>query len=869
MNQTAYTQPALFSLAYGLTELWKSWGIVPHCVLGHSIGEYAAACTAGVMDWETGLRLIATRGELMQGLPAGGGMAAVMAAAEQVMPYLKDGVAIAAENGPANTVLSGPQMVLNVILADLEAKGIKTTKLKVSHGFHSPLMDPILGVFNEVSRQVVYQSPKIKMISTVTGESITANNYWARYWVSHIQQPVRFWKGIESLAAENCDVLLEIGPKPVLSTMGQACLPNSSEHESEYKSAPGLEQWLPSLRPIRYEDNNDRRTMLFSLGQLYAQGANVAWPQNNTNQIELPTYPFQRERYWIDVDKTARKRSQVTHHAHPLIGDRLSLAGTHAIHFETVISPASVPFLQEHQVFGTTVLPAVGYLEMALAAATQAEPSDTLTIDSISFHQALLLDTAQTVQVVLSNQGQQPNQQQKFEIFSLKKNKQWQLHASGSLSTELHDAGTNCIDLKQLQASCAVEIPAVECYERLQLQGVTYGSSFRAIQITYVGENQVLSRLQLPKNLLPTLSTYSLHPVLLDACLQSIAAIFIEESDSKTYLPAAIAQTQIHVSQIDADELWSHVKVTQKDSWLTADIQLISLSGELLVSLKNLRLQPATREKVLSSVQSGTRQPSIQDWFYRLNWQAEPLLEKLMAIDVQAIVQQLAGGFSDAIATPTIQSYLGLLPQLETLSLSYAVEALAGLSEENIVSTHQALFSRWVDVVSTAKLTDLPQAKALQAQLFSQHPNAKAELTLIQRCGENIANVLRGSIDPLTLLFPAGDTSDLTQLYQSSPGAQLMNQQVQETVSRLITSANRPLRILEIGAGTGGTTAHLLPHIGESSYIFTDISPMFLAKAKERFADYPTLSYQRLDIEKSIVAQGFERGGYDLVIASN
>ncbi|MEL6938588.1 MAG: SDR family NAD(P)-dependent oxidoreductase [Cyanobacteria bacterium J06598_1] len=877
LNQTAYTQPALFSLAYGLTELWQSWGIVPHCVLGHSIGEYAAACTAGVMDWETGLRLIATRGELMQGLPAGGGMAAVMAAAEQVMPYLKDGVAIAAENGPANTVLSGPQMVLNVILADLEAKGIKTTKLKVSHGFHSPLMDPILEAFNEVSRQVVYQSPQIKMISTVTGERITANNDWARYWVSHIQQPVRFWQGIESLVAESCDVLLEIGPKPVLSTMGQACLPNNSKQGS----APGLEQWLPSLRPTRYEDNNDRLTMLSSLGQLYAQGASVAWPQNNTNQIELPTYPFQRERYWIDVDKTARKPRQVTPHSHPLIGDRVSLAGTQAIHFETVISPGSVPFLQEHRVFGATVLPAVGYLEMALAAATQAKPSDTLTIDSIRFHQALLLDTAQTVQVVLSAQVQQPakqpdkqpdeqlNQQQKFEIFSLQQNKQWQLHASGSLSADPNNAEADCIDLKQLQASCAVEVSAVKCYERLQLQGVIYGNSFRAIQTTYVGENQALSRLRLPKNLLPTLSTYSLHPVLLDACLQSIAAIFVEESDSKTYLPAAIAQAQIHVSQLDADELWSHVKVTQKDSGLIADIQLISLSGELLVSLKSLRLQPATRERVLSSVQSGARQPSIKDWFYRLNWQTEPLPEKLVAIDVQAIVQQLAGGFSDAIATPTIQSYLELLPQLETLGLSYAAEALAGLSEDNIISAHQPLFHRLVDVSHTAELTDLPKAKSLQEQLFSQHPNAKAELTLIQRCGKNLADVLQGHIDPLTLLFPAGDTSDLTQLYQTSPGSQLMNQQVQETVNKLIASANRPLRILEIGAGTGGTTAYLLPHIGESSYAFTDISPMFLAKAKERFADYPNLSYQRLDIEKSIAAQGFERGGYDLVIASN
>ncbi|MEL7329977.1 MAG: L-histidine N(alpha)-methyltransferase, partial [Cyanobacteria bacterium J06559_1] len=190
------------------------------------------------------------------------------------------------------------------------------------------------------------------------------------------------------------------------------------------------------------------------------------------------------------------------------------------------------------------------------------------------------------------------------------------------------------------------------------------------------------------------------------------------------------------------------------------------------------------------------------------------------------------------------------------------------MQQWQIVPAHQALFHHLVSVIAAAEAVDWKQINA-QPHLLEQHPSAKAELTLIQRCGENLADVLQGKIDPLTLLFPSGDASDLTQLYQSSPGAQLMNQQVQQLVSRLTSSASQPLRILEIGAGTGGTTAHLLPCLGQAEYVFTDISPLFLAKAKERFSDYPHLSFHRLDIEKSVEAQGFGLGDYDVVIAAN
>ena len=859
LNQTANTQPALFAIAYALTELWKSWGVKPDGVLGHSIGEYAAACTAGVMDWDIGLRLMAVRGRLMQTLPEGGGMAAVMASPEQISPYLEEGVAISAQNGPASTVLSGPQVALKKVLEQLEHHTVQIILLNVSHGFHSALMAPVLRDFEAVAQSIAYQPPEIEIVSTVTGKPVNEEITKADYWVRHIRQPVRFYQGIESLAANNYDILIEIGPKPTLIALGQECLPNWSGH------------WLPSLQPRGAAA--DRQTMLSSLGRLYATGAKITWPSQPGQRVTLPTYPFQRQRYWIDIRSSKALQ-------HPLLGNRINLARTPSIFFENEISSTVVPFLKDHQVFGATVLPAVGYLEMALAAGHSAGAGDSLT--AVTFQQALLLDTPQTVQLILIPD----NTHYRFEILSLSAVNQseeshWILHASGRLVSQSSHGLREPNTLKALQSVCSTQVSVKDCYDRLSAQGVEYGKSFRAIQQLWIGENQVLSRLQLPQTLASN-HGYKLHPVLLDACLQSIAAVFIDLPKTDTYLPAAVEQ--VSIADITTSELWSHIQVTPQEHYLLADIHLWAATGDYLGFLKCVRLQPASVERVLMS-QSSTEN-FLDSWLYTLDWQPQPLPRLTSPI---AIAQKTASHFSQALLKRDTQTYQTLLPQLESLSLDYVIKAIMALNGEqtlppgvedtatlmdqwHIVPTQRRLFQRLWPVVADSlpsNNTNWQQVTSQQAALFTQNPEAKAELTLIQRCGENLADVLQGRVDPLTLLFPSGDLTDLTHLYQSSPGARLMNDLVKQAVLGAIAPLSRPPRILEIGGGTGGTTAHLLSHLSQAEYGFTDISPLFLAKAQERFADYGNVYYQTLDIEKSPASQGFETNTYDLVIASN
>ncbi|NEO73006.1 SDR family NAD(P)-dependent oxidoreductase, partial [Moorena sp. SIO3H5] len=292
LDQTEYTQPVIFAVEYALAQLWQSWGIKPDIVMGHSLGEYVAATIAGIFSVEEGLKLITRRGKLMQQLPSTGEMVSVRATEssirEKIREYREE-VAIAAINGEESVVISGATKAITEIVTNLESEGIKTKRLQVSHPFHSPLMEPMLAEFEQVANQVNYNQPRIGIISNVTGEKAEASIGTAKYWVNHITQPVRFSESIETLVEEGVEVFLEIGAQPILLGMGRSCV--STEE--------GV--WLPSLR----QGVDEWESMLCSLGKLYVEGGEVDWSgmerDYQRQKVVLPTYPFQRQRYWIDT----------------------------------------------------------------------------------------------------------------------------------------------------------------------------------------------------------------------------------------------------------------------------------------------------------------------------------------------------------------------------------------------------------------------------------------------------------------------------------------------------------------------------------------------------------------------------------------
>ncbi len=297
LGQTAYTQPALFSLEYALYKLWESLGIVPDVLLGHSVGEITAACIAGVFSLEDGLKLIATRGRLMQELPQTGAMASLSCKVSLVSEYLEkyEGkVSLAGINSPNQTVISGEKDAVTDISKALSLKGIKTKELKVSHAFHSPLMKPMLGAFKKVVETITYKRPEKQLISNVSGKLAGDEILSAAYWVAHVMEPVDFLQGMESLEKQGVNTYIELGPHPVLITQGEQCVMDSNAI------------WIASMR----RDKDEIQQFLESLSTIYEAGKNIDWPSfykgRATEKIELPTYSFQHKSYWIEPTTQAQ-----------------------------------------------------------------------------------------------------------------------------------------------------------------------------------------------------------------------------------------------------------------------------------------------------------------------------------------------------------------------------------------------------------------------------------------------------------------------------------------------------------------------------------------------------------------------------------
>lgn len=619
INETRYTQPALFAIEYALYQVWKSWGIEPKIVMGHSVGEYVAACVAGVFSLEDGLKLIAQRGRLMQALPQDGDMVSIRASEDRalaaIQPYAGD-VSIAAVNGPDSIVLSGKREAVRQVILALEAEGIKTKTLTVSHAFHSSLMEPMLADFDRAARQVRFASPQIPLISNVTGAAIEDEIATPEYWCRHVRQPVRFAASMTGLA--DADIFIEMGPKPILLGMGRQCL---SEHQ-------GL--WLPSLRP----GQEDWQQLLTSLAQLYLQGVSVDWlgfdRDYPRHREVLPTYPFQRQRYWVEAatgipSPISTQISTSTHHGghHPLLGRKINLPRTQEIRFESQISANSPPWLKDHRIFDTAILPGTGYLDMAWRAGTIALKSDRIQLEDVVFLRAMMLPETQvkTVHLVLT-----PSEAEvySFEVYSHAPATAeepdadpWTLHASGRISTEKEPISEG-FNLSAVREQCSEEISVATFYQQCRERGIDYGDRFQLIERLWRAEGEALGQIALSQGWSAEGGDYPLHPALLDACLQVLLAALPEETRDRTYVPFGVESLQVR--RTPGSQIWSYARLQppEGDRTLKVDLYLFDGDGELIARVQGLPLKQTRQELAF-----GTQAPSWENWLYEVEWQPQ------------------------------------------------------------------------------------------------------------------------------------------------------------------------------------------------------------------------------------------------------
>lgn len=618
IHQTAFTQPALFAVEYSLAKLWQSWGVEPAVVMGHSIGEYVAACLAGVFSLEDGLKLIAARGRLMQSLPTGGIMAAVFAEEERVRAAIalyQGDVSIAAVNGPSAVVISGTGTTVSLILDTLQKDGGKSQQLNVSHAFHSPLMDGILDEFEQVAKSIQYHSPQIGVISNVSGKLITDNSIAsASYWREHARQTVRFSDGINVLREEGYRSFLEIGPNPTLLGLARRCEPVNPK-----------DIWLPSLRSGR----SDWDQMLESLAQLYVNGQDVDWDsferddKGQRRRLELPTYPFQRERYWLDFE-TASNTAFEIRTDHPLLGSRLATAMPI---FQKQLSTSKPAYLNDHRIHGMVILPAAAYLEIALAAAKHALDNKPFVLEDIAIHEALPLpeNSERTAQIMLTTDTSGAS----FQFFSRESDADqntWRLHANGRIRYQQTDDAQHAISLDELRTHLSQPMPVDAYYEHLATVGADYGPAFHGIQEIWRAEGEALGKIILPESLIND-DKYSIHPALLDACFQLLGAAVPGAGDldsaenSIVYVPVGIQRLQVY-SPIGVS-VRCYVKMRTSDEpnakTLSGDLTLFDDLGKVVAVVNGLLLQQVNQQALQRAMQV-----NVDNWFYEVDWPMQP-----------------------------------------------------------------------------------------------------------------------------------------------------------------------------------------------------------------------------------------------------
>ncbi|MGW0657433.1 acyltransferase domain-containing protein, partial [Streptomyces umbrinus] len=359
-DRTGWAQPALFAFEVALYRLLESWGVRPDFVAGHSVGEIAAAHVAGVLSLGDAVQLVVARGRLMEALPAGGVMVALEASEAEVVPHLTPGVSIAAVNGPSSLVLSGHESEVLAVAEDFAGRGRRTRRLRVSHAFHSALMEPMLAQFRAVAEQLTYTEPSIPLVSNLTGTvAVTGEVASAEYWVRHVREAVRFADGVAHLRELGVTRFVEIGPDGTLTAMVQAC-------------ADGVFA-LPTQRRNREESE----ALVTALSQLHLVGAHIEWEAyysgTGARRTDLPTYAFERRHFWLDAPITAPARSAAEDHgqtdaAHPLLSAAVVLPDGAGAVLTGRLSTTTQPWLVDHVVGERVLLPGTGFVELVVRA---------------------------------------------------------------------------------------------------------------------------------------------------------------------------------------------------------------------------------------------------------------------------------------------------------------------------------------------------------------------------------------------------------------------------------------------------------------------------------------------------------------------
>ncbi|MCQ9134480.1 SDR family NAD(P)-dependent oxidoreductase [Streptomyces hilarionis] len=604
LDRTGWAQPALFAVEVALTRLLGSWGVRPEVLAGHSIGELSAAFVAGLWTLRDACRVVAARGLLMERLPAGGAMASVQATEDEVARALPDdgSAGVAAVNGARSVVVSGEEEAVLRIAEHFASLGRRTRRLRVSHAFHSPLMDPMLEPFHEVLADVEFHEPVLPLVSTVTGEPLTAQTVCSpHYWVRQVREPVRFADAVRRLQDDGATRFVGVGPDAAAATMAAGCLADT-ESRTGTQTEP-----TPVAVPVLRADRPEPATALTALTTLHVHGGDVDWPRvfagTGASAVELPTYAFQRERYWMDVPAgTGELRAAgLTAGEHPLLGAVLTLPETGATVLTGRLSLEAQPWLGDHAVLGRVVVPGAAFVEMVLRAGREAGCE---LLDELTLHTPLTLTEhgGADVQVVVGEADE--SGRRAVSVHAAAEGGEWVRHAEGALSEKSAPTG---FEAAPWPPEGAREIALGDVYADLAARGYDYGPAFQGLTALWRRGDEVFAEVALPAGTTPDADAFGLHPALLDAALHTVWYGSFLDGAQGAVLP--FAWSGVSLAAVGASALRVRMAPSGEDA---VSIGLADATGAPVASVEALRFRPAPAAGTATAAES----------MFRVDWPA-------------------------------------------------------------------------------------------------------------------------------------------------------------------------------------------------------------------------------------------------------
>ncbi len=926
LDDPAWTQPCIYAIECALTSLWSSIGVQPDVVVGHSLGEIAAAHAAGALSLTDGLRFAAARGALMGALPEDGAMAAVFATPERVAAAVTElnastggsPASVAADNG-MHQVISGPANKVESLLEGFESEKVWVRRLRKSPAYHSALVEPALDDLEAVVDSIETVEPSVSYVSSMTGQVMDAGQALdGRYWRRQARAPVTFRTCVETLATMGVDTVIEIGPDTVLGPTVATAWP-SEPGTAEPAIASSMRK--PSAgKP----DPLDGSGFLDAVAAAYGAGVDVSFEglfaTESRRRVPLPGYPFQHQRHWVEAPRRRRQTA-----GHPLLGARHDSPRGETLH-TTDMFASDPAWLGDHRVYGRVIMPGALYGSMAAAACEPQGDSRSLIVEDLQLHSPMIFEeddpedaaeaAGRTVQFVLDRaDGATPR---RFEAFSRSDGEDgWTLHAQGQVTSGASPSpDTEPLELEQLEADLtAVDI--AEFYRARADAGVDLGESFRTLHSLSVGDGEALGEVALPDGV--DGGGAVMHPLLLDGCFQVMAAArrTTGAEDGSPYLP--FGWERLWLDGPLEDRLLCHARLREPGGGaegepagprevIAADLRFYTLDGTSLGGLDSYTVKRATRAALLSASEG------LDDLLYEVAWRDQPLPDGVVPADFlpsPAVVAARSSPFEAYLEAAGVDTAgrASLLTDLERLSWRYALQALERLGWQRtegdeiesdslrqqlgVLPEHGRVFRRLFELLARAGVVEaagdtfvvrsgsidslspeMPRdPEEFAAEMAGRYEHGSTEIGLFRRSADALAEVLTGDTDPLTLLFSSGEPT-AADLYLKAPVARAANQMLADAVAALLKQLpdDRRLRVIEVGAGTGSATAAVLPELpeGRFDYTYTDISAGFFAEAEGRFGGREAcIEYRVLDVEKDPAAQGFDYHSYDLLIASN